>query len=139
MIFFFACLSFSDWLKKLCIFILFIHIFVDSNPAQVREQQRYIAQRIRQEVEQRRHHELELLEEELRAEWELQQGERVNKLHMLYQESLSLLGQGHRCAKENVRHVLTEATGVNFPWVSLWITVVFCLYLVKGTKPDSYT
>lgn len=68
---------------------------------QVREQQRYIAQRIRQEVEQRRHHELELLEEELRAEWELQQGERVNKLHMLYQESLSLLGQGHRCAKEN--------------------------------------
>ncbi|CAI5692647.1 unnamed protein product [Oreochromis niloticus] len=68
---------------------------------QVREQHRYIAQQIRQDVQQRRQYELEQLERELRKEWEQQQREKLQKLQRLYQESLQLLGQGHRSAKEN--------------------------------------
>ncbi|XP_059187082.1 centrosomal protein of 295 kDa-like [Centropristis striata] len=68
---------------------------------QVREQQRCIALHIRQEVEQRRQRELKQLEEELREDWERQQREKLHTLQRLYQESLQLLGQGHRSAKEN--------------------------------------
>ncbi|XP_028276388.1 centrosomal protein of 295 kDa isoform X2 [Parambassis ranga] len=68
---------------------------------QVREQQRYIALHIRQEVEQRRQQELQHLEEELRKDWEQQQQEKLQTVQTLYQESLQLLGQGHRSAKEN--------------------------------------
>ncbi|XP_041661097.1 centrosomal protein of 295 kDa [Cheilinus undulatus] len=68
---------------------------------QVREQQRYIALQIRQEVERRRQRELEKLGEELRADWERQQREKLDTLQKLYQESLLLIGQGHRDAKEN--------------------------------------
>ncbi|XP_039646701.1 centrosomal protein of 295 kDa isoform X2 [Perca fluviatilis] len=68
---------------------------------QVREQQRYIALQIRREVEQRRQRELEQLEEELRKDWERQQREKLDTLQNLYQESLKLLGQGHRSAKEH--------------------------------------
>ncbi|XP_027135702.1 centrosomal protein of 295 kDa isoform X2 [Larimichthys crocea] len=68
---------------------------------QVREQQRYIALQIRREVELRRRRELEQLKEELRDDWERQQREKLNTLQKLYQESLQLLGQGHRSAKEN--------------------------------------
>ncbi|XP_051254471.1 uncharacterized protein cep295 isoform X8 [Dicentrarchus labrax] len=68
---------------------------------QVREQQRYFALQIRREVEQRRRRELEQLGEELREDWERQQREKLHTLQKLYQESLQLLGQGHRSAKEN--------------------------------------
>ncbi|MEQ2238089.1 hypothetical protein ILYODFUR_029831 [Ilyodon furcidens] len=68
---------------------------------QVREQQREIAQQIRQEVEQRRQHELRQLEEQLREDWERQQREKLQTLQSFYQESLQLLGQSHRSAKEN--------------------------------------
>ncbi|XP_035536030.1 centrosomal protein of 295 kDa [Morone saxatilis] len=68
---------------------------------QVREQQRYFALQIRREVEQRRQRELEQLGEELREDWERQQREKLHTLQKLYQESLQLLGQGHRSAKEN--------------------------------------
>ncbi|TDH15402.1 hypothetical protein EPR50_G00030590 [Perca flavescens] len=68
---------------------------------QVREQQRYIALQIRREVEQRRQRELEQLEEELRKDWERQQREKLDTLQNLYQESLQLLGQGHRSAQEH--------------------------------------
>ncbi|KAM6987529.1 uncharacterized protein cep295 [Tautogolabrus adspersus] len=68
---------------------------------QVREQQRNIALQIRREVEQRRQRELEKLGEELRVDWERQQREKLDTLQKLYQESLQLLGQGHRSAKEN--------------------------------------
>ncbi|XP_062275908.1 centrosomal protein of 295 kDa [Scomber scombrus] len=68
---------------------------------QVREQQRYIALQIRQDVEQRRQREMEQLEEELRKDWERQQREKLHTLQRLYQESLQLIGQGHRSAKEN--------------------------------------
>ncbi|CAB1453280.1 unnamed protein product [Pleuronectes platessa] len=68
---------------------------------QVREQQRHIAQQIRQAVEQRRQQELELLGERLRLDWERQQQEKLHTLQRLYQESLQQLGQGHRSAKEN--------------------------------------
>ncbi|MED6272438.1 hypothetical protein CHARACLAT_030390, partial [Characodon lateralis] len=67
----------------------------------VREQQREIAQQIRQEVEQRRQHELRQLEEQLREDWERQQREKLQTLQSFYQESLQLLGQSHRSAKEN--------------------------------------
>ncbi|XP_063763010.1 centrosomal protein of 295 kDa isoform X1 [Eleginops maclovinus] len=68
---------------------------------QVREQQRYISLQIRREVERRRQHELEQLEKDLREDWEQQQREKCHTLQRLYQESLQLLGQGHRSAKEN--------------------------------------
>ncbi|XP_044209509.1 centrosomal protein of 295 kDa [Thunnus albacares] len=68
---------------------------------QVREQQRYIALQIRRDVEQRRKREMEQLEEELRKDWERQQREKLHTLQRLYQESLQLIGQGHRSAKEN--------------------------------------
>ncbi|XP_040902301.1 centrosomal protein of 295 kDa isoform X1 [Toxotes jaculatrix] len=67
---------------------------------QVREQQRLIAQQIRQAVEQRRQHELDQLAEELRQDWERQQREKLVSLQRLYQESLQLLGQGHSSAKD---------------------------------------
>ncbi|XP_037828945.1 centrosomal protein of 295 kDa isoform X3 [Kryptolebias marmoratus] len=68
---------------------------------QVRDQQRYIALQIRREVEQRRQCELRQLEQELREDWERQQRDKLQTLQRLYQESLQLLGQGHRSAKEN--------------------------------------
>ncbi|XP_037631419.1 centrosomal protein of 295 kDa isoform X4 [Sebastes umbrosus] len=68
---------------------------------QVREQQRHIAMHIRREVERRRQRELEQLEEELREDWEQQQRDKLHTLQRLYEESLQLLGQGHRSAKEN--------------------------------------
>ncbi|KAK2846576.1 hypothetical protein Q5P01_009575 [Channa striata] len=68
---------------------------------QVREQQRYIAMQIRQEVERKRQQELEHLGKELRQDWERQQREKLQTLQRLYQESLQLLGQGHKSAKEN--------------------------------------
>ncbi|XP_056905627.1 uncharacterized protein cep295 isoform X3 [Takifugu flavidus] len=68
---------------------------------QVREQQRGIALNIRRAVEQRRQQELEQLGKELREEWEREQREKINTLQKRYQESLQLLGQGQRSAKEN--------------------------------------
>ncbi|XP_056138891.1 centrosomal protein of 295 kDa [Lampris incognitus] len=68
---------------------------------QVREQQRNIALQIRHEVQQRRERELQNLAEELRQDWERQQKEKIETLQTLYQDSLQLLGQGHRDAKEN--------------------------------------
>ncbi|KAM6931874.1 uncharacterized protein cep295 isoform 2-T2 [Lycodopsis pacificus] len=68
---------------------------------QVREQQRCISLQIRREVEQRRQRELEQLEQQLREDWERQQREKLHALQTLYQESLQLVGQGHRSAKEN--------------------------------------
>lgn len=68
----------------------------------MREQQRCIALQIRREVEHRRQQELQQLEEELRKEWEQQQEEKLHTLQRLYQESLQLIGHGHRNAKENV-------------------------------------
>lgn len=80
-----------------------LNAYVFCFDTQVREQQRDIALQIRREVERRRKRELEKLEEELRADWERQQREKLNALQKLYEESLQLLGQGHRSAKENVR------------------------------------
>ncbi|XP_062328757.1 centrosomal protein of 295 kDa isoform X2 [Osmerus eperlanus] len=68
---------------------------------QVREQERYIALQIRREVNRRREHEIQILAVELKQDWERQQKEKLETLHKLYQESLQLLGEGHRSAKEN--------------------------------------
>ncbi|XP_010775572.1 centrosomal protein KIAA1731 homolog [Notothenia coriiceps] len=68
---------------------------------QVREQQRYISLKICREVERRRQRELEQLEKDLRQDWERKQRDKLHTLQTLYQESLQLLGQGHRSAKEN--------------------------------------
>ncbi|KAM4590280.1 uncharacterized protein cep295 [Fundulus diaphanus] len=76
---------------------------------QVREQQRGIALQIRREVEQRRQHELQQLEEQLREDWERQQRDRLLTLQRLYQESLQLLGQSHRSARDNEPDVAAAA------------------------------
>lgn len=100
----------------LCSFKLLFVSFID---AQVREQQRYIALQIRREVELRRRRELEQLKEELRDDWERQQREKLNTLQKLYQESLQLLGQGHRSAKENVRkHRAAMPWNREFLWMN---------------------
>ncbi|NXA48254.1 CE295 protein, partial [Nothocercus julius] len=68
---------------------------------QVREQQKYIALRIRQEVKQRREEQLHRLEETLRAEWEKEQDQKMKALERLYLSSLRAVGEGHRQAREN--------------------------------------
>lgn len=68
---------------------------------QVREQERYIALQIRREVQRRREREIQNLAEELREDWQRQQREKLDTLQKLYEESLLLLGEGHRSAKEN--------------------------------------
>ena len=78
-------------------------------PLQVREQERYIALQIRREVNRRREHEIQILAEELKQDWERQQKEKLETLHKLYQESLQLLGEGHRSAKENVSTLTSKA------------------------------
>ncbi|KAF7251236.1 hypothetical protein EYD10_03644, partial [Varanus komodoensis] len=68
---------------------------------QVREQERNIALQIRQDVKQRREEHLHLLAEELKAEWQKAQDEKIRALEKLYQSSLRAIGEGHRQAKEN--------------------------------------
>ncbi|NXA37243.1 CE295 protein, partial [Eudromia elegans] len=68
---------------------------------QVREQQKYIALRIRQEVKRRREEQLHRLEEALRAEWEKEQDQKRKALEELYLSSLRAVGEAHRQAREN--------------------------------------
>ncbi|XP_067424365.1 centrosomal protein of 295 kDa isoform X2 [Emydura macquarii macquarii] len=68
---------------------------------QVREQERYIALQIRQEVKQRRDEQLHQLAEELKAEWWKAQNQKIKALEELYLSSLRAVGEGHRQAKEN--------------------------------------
>ncbi|XP_061682430.1 uncharacterized protein cep295 isoform X2 [Syngnathoides biaculeatus] len=68
---------------------------------QVREQHKDFALQTRQNVEQRRQRELELLGQELREEWEQQRSEKLHMLQMLYEQSLQMVGHGQRMAKEN--------------------------------------
>ncbi|KAG8453030.1 hypothetical protein GDO86_004735 [Hymenochirus boettgeri] len=68
---------------------------------QVREQEKFIAQQIRNNVKERREQELQHLAEELRSEWQASQAEKLRALEKLYMSSLSAIGEGHRQAKEN--------------------------------------
>ncbi|XP_043384811.1 centrosomal protein of 295 kDa isoform X8 [Chelonia mydas] len=68
---------------------------------QVREQERYIAEQIRQEVKQRKDEQLHQLAEELKAEWWKAQNQKIKALEKLYLSSLRAVGEGHRQAKEN--------------------------------------
>ncbi|XP_056650475.1 centrosomal protein of 295 kDa isoform X10 [Monodelphis domestica] len=68
---------------------------------QVREQERYIALQIRQEVKQRRDQHLHHLAEELKEEWQKKQEEKIKELEKLYIASLKSVGEAHRDAKEN--------------------------------------
>ncbi|XP_064361189.1 centrosomal protein of 295 kDa isoform X2 [Dromaius novaehollandiae] len=68
---------------------------------QVREQEKYIALQIRQEVKQRREEQLRQLEKALRAEWQKAQDQKIKALEKLYLSSLRAVGEGHRQAKEN--------------------------------------
>ncbi|XP_063161991.1 centrosomal protein of 295 kDa [Candoia aspera] len=68
---------------------------------QVREQERNIALQIRQDVKQRRGEHLNQLAEELEAEWQKTQDEKIKALENLYLSSLRAIGEGHREAKEN--------------------------------------
>ncbi|XP_049581271.1 mucin-17 isoform X2 [Syngnathus scovelli] len=68
---------------------------------QVREQHKNFAFQTRQNVERRRQRELELLGQELREQWEQQQNEKLRTLQLLYEQTLQMVGQGQRMAKEN--------------------------------------
>nr|XP_034971219.1 centrosomal protein of 295 kDa isoform X3 [Zootoca vivipara] len=68
---------------------------------QVREQEKNIALQIRQDVKQRRDEQLHHLAEELKAEWQRSQDEKIQALEKLYLSSLRAIGEGHRQAKEN--------------------------------------
>ncbi|KAG8584544.1 hypothetical protein GDO81_004658 [Engystomops pustulosus] len=68
---------------------------------QVREQEKFIAQQIRQDVKERRDQQLQLLAEDLRARWETTQAEKIQSLEKIYQCALNAIGEGHRQAKEN--------------------------------------
>ncbi|KAL7983255.1 hypothetical protein Chor_000131 [Crotalus horridus] len=68
---------------------------------QVREQERNIALQIRQDVKQRRDEHLKQLAEELAAEWQKTQDEKIKALENLYLSSLRAIGEGHNEAKEN--------------------------------------
>ncbi|KAJ6664917.1 hypothetical protein lerEdw1_005889 [Lerista edwardsae] len=67
----------------------------------VREQERNIALQIRQDIKQRRDEQLHQLAEELKAEWQKAQDEKITALEKLYLSSLRAIGEGHRQAKEN--------------------------------------
>uniref|UniRef100_A0A8C9AJ44 Centrosomal protein 295 n=1 Tax=Prolemur simus TaxID=1328070 RepID=A0A8C9AJ44_PROSS len=68
---------------------------------QVREQERDIASQIRQDIKQRRNQQFTRLAEELRAEWEESQTQKIQNLEKLYLASLRNMGEGHQQAKEN--------------------------------------
>ncbi|XP_059820594.1 centrosomal protein of 295 kDa isoform X2 [Hypanus sabinus] len=68
---------------------------------QVREQERFIAEQIREKVKQCRNQQLEQLANELKTEWQLAQGEKTKSLEKLYLSSLKAIGEGHRQAQEN--------------------------------------
>ncbi|XP_042541145.1 centrosomal protein of 295 kDa isoform X5 [Dipodomys spectabilis] len=68
---------------------------------QVREQERDIALQIREDIKQRRNEHLTRLAEELRAQWEEAQTQKIQNLEKLYLASLREMGKGHRQAKEN--------------------------------------
>ncbi|XP_029458181.1 centrosomal protein of 295 kDa isoform X2 [Rhinatrema bivittatum] len=68
---------------------------------QVREQERFIALQIRQDVKQRRDEQLQQLAEELKAEWQKAQVEKLRALERLYLAGLKAVGEGHQQAKEN--------------------------------------
>lgn len=57
---------------------------------------------IRQDVKQRRDEQLQQLAEELKAEWQKAQEEKIKVLEELYLASLRAIGEGHRQAKEDV-------------------------------------
>ncbi|XP_008066099.2 centrosomal protein of 295 kDa-like [Carlito syrichta] len=68
---------------------------------QVREQERDFALQIREDIKQRRNQQFAHLAEELRAEWEESQTQKIQNLEKLYLASLRHMGEGHRQAKEN--------------------------------------
>lgn len=68
---------------------------------QVREQEKDIALQIREDIKQRRNQQFARLAEELRAEWEESQTQKIQNLEKLYLASLKSMGDGHRQAKEN--------------------------------------
>ncbi|XP_053564596.1 centrosomal protein of 295 kDa [Bombina bombina] len=68
---------------------------------QVREQEKAIAQQIRNDVKDRREHQLQQLAEELQMQWQAAQVEKLRALEKAYLSSLNAIGEGHRQAKEN--------------------------------------
>ncbi|XP_039600073.1 centrosomal protein of 295 kDa isoform X2 [Polypterus senegalus] len=68
---------------------------------QVREQERYIAYKLRKEVQQRRSDEHNHLAEQLKVEWQKEQADKTQALEAVYHNSMKSIGEGHRNAKEN--------------------------------------
>ncbi|MEJ1272761.1 centrosomal protein 295 [Cricetulus griseus] len=68
---------------------------------QVREQEKGIAFQKREDIKQRKSQQFSRLAEELKAEWEKAQIQKIQNLEKLYLASLRHMGEGHRQAKEN--------------------------------------
>ncbi|XP_051962774.1 centrosomal protein of 295 kDa [Xyrauchen texanus] len=76
---------------------------------QVREQERYIAQQVRREVQERRMRELQMLADVLQQEWQKQQTEKLQTLEKHYEDSLRSVGHAHHSAQENEPDLEAEA------------------------------
>lgn len=70
---------------------------------QVREQERYIAQQVRRQVQERKETNLQTLADALQHEWQQEQTDKLQSLARAYEESLQSVGHAHRNAQENVR------------------------------------
>lgn len=73
---------------------------------QVREQEKGIAFQKREDIKQRKSQQFSRLAEELKAEWEKAQIQKIQNLEKLYLASLRHMGEGHRQAKENVSELI---------------------------------
>nr|XP_055051767.1 centrosomal protein of 295 kDa isoform X2 [Misgurnus anguillicaudatus] len=68
---------------------------------QVREQQRYIAQQVRREVQERREKQLQIIADTLQDEWQQERSDKLQIIARAYEDSLQSVGNAHRSAQEN--------------------------------------
>ncbi|XP_065137806.1 uncharacterized protein cep295 isoform X2 [Paramisgurnus dabryanus] len=68
---------------------------------QVREQQRYIAQQVRREVQERREKQLQIIADTLQDEWQQERNDKLQTIARAYEDSLQSVGNAHRSAQEN--------------------------------------
>nr|XP_032828043.1 mucin-19-like isoform X1 [Petromyzon marinus]XP_032828044.1 mucin-19-like isoform X1 [Petromyzon marinus] len=79
---------------------------------QVREQERRIASRVREDVKQSHEQQVQQLTEELCVEWHRAQRERARVLERIYAANVDAIGEGHRHAKENEPDLAAMASAV---------------------------
>ncbi|XP_078732100.1 uncharacterized protein LOC144946907 [Lampetra fluviatilis] len=79
---------------------------------QVREQERRIASRVREDVKQSHEQQVQQLTEELCVEWHRAQRDRARVLERIYAANVDAIGEGHRHAKENEPDLAAMASAV---------------------------